>query len=150
MIEKVNENTIETLVDFAHKLWPDSCVEALRDDFLEVIADEDSGVFLYRAGENGFAGFIQLSLRHDYVEGCDGSPVAYVEGIYVEEAFRRCKVAQALIAFAETWGTQKGCTELASDCELTNTLSIQFHSGSGFVETNRLVCFKKSLGGAAQ
>lgn len=46
---------------------------------------------------------------------------------------------------AKEWGKEKGCSELASDCILSNQLSIDFHKGIGFEEANRLVCFIKSI-----
>ena len=42
-------------------------------------------------------------------------------------------------------GLLKGCTELASDALIDNTLGHQMHRGLGFDETERVVYFKKSL-----
>ena len=39
----------------------------------------------------------------------------------------------------------KGCTEFASDCELSNVQSVQFHLNVGFEEANRIICFTKKL-----
>ena len=145
MIIKVDMELIEQLAIFANKLWPDNLAEELKEDFRDSVIDGDEQAFLYKIEEVGYVGFIQLSLRHDYVEGCSSSPVAYIEGIYVEDEYRRRGIAQELMDYAVVWGKEHGCTELASDCELDNELSILFHSGSGFEETNRLVCFKKDI-----
>lgn len=40
-----------------------------------------------------------------------------------------------------------GCIEFASDCELNNITSLQFRIAMGFIETNRIICFKKNLKG---
>ena len=145
MIVRVDKDLIEKLVIFAHMLWPEDSKEELKEDFYESLDLKNEQAFLYEMADVGYIGFIQLSLRHDYVEGCDSSPVAYIEGIYVEEQYRRHGIAQELVKFAESWGRERDCIELASDCELENNLSIDFHSGSGFTETNRLVCFKKDI-----
>jgi aminoglycoside 6'-N-acetyltransferase I len=84
-------------------------------------------------------------LRHDYVEGTKTSPVGYLEGIYVREEYRRSGVAKELLECCEQWAKEKGCTEFASDCELTNEKSIAFHSAAGFSEANRIVCFTKTI-----
>ncbi|MFR8975649.1 MAG: hypothetical protein ACLVG9_06585 [Eubacteriales bacterium] len=45
----------------------------------------------------------------------------------------------------ENWARQRGCKEFASDCELDNNGSFQFHIHSGFREANRIICFTKQL-----
>lgn len=35
--------------------------------------------------------------------------------------------------------------EFASNCELDNHNSYEFHMATGFTETNRIICFKKEL-----
>jgi aminoglycoside 6'-N-acetyltransferase I len=42
-------------------------------------------------------------------------------------------------------GTGRGCTELASDALIDNTVSHSMHRGLGFEETEIVVYFKKSL-----
>jgi aminoglycoside 6'-N-acetyltransferase I len=90
-------------------------------------------------------GFIELSIRRDYVEGADEPPVAYVEGIYVQEGFRNKGGARELIHAAESWAKSKGLRQLCSDTELANQASIDFHKASGFEEAGRLVCFVKAV-----
>ncbi len=89
--------------------------------------------------------FAQCQLRHDYVEGADSSPVGYMEGVYVAEDYRRQGVAARLLHSCELWTESMGCTEFASDCELTNSESRLFHLGTGFTEANRIACFVKHL-----
>jgi aminoglycoside 6'-N-acetyltransferase I len=45
----------------------------------------------------------------------------------------------------EQWAKEKGCSEFASDCELDNEVSRQFHINLGFNEANRIICFTKKL-----
>jgi hypothetical protein len=52
---------------------------------------------------------------------------------------------KALLTACEDWARTKGCTEFASDCELTNTQSLRFHLNVGFTEANRIICFTKKL-----
>ena len=91
-------------------------------------------------------GFAQCQRRRDYVEGTDSSPVGYLEGIFVREEYRRKGVAKALLAACEAWAKDMGCTEFASDCELTNYESYRFHLALGFLEAGRIICFTKQIG----
>lgn len=125
-------------------LWPQHTIEELADEFAALLQQKDAAVFLaFREGAP--IGFAQCQLRHDYVEGTESSPVGYLEGIYVTEGFRKTGVAKALLAACENWAQEKGCTELASDCELSNTQSLAFHLNVGFQEAGRIICFTKKL-----
>src|SRR4051812_24138199 len=57
-------------------------------------------------------GFVEASKRVDYVNGTNSSPVAFLEGLYVEPCARRKGVARALVAAVEQWAVGEGCTEL--------------------------------------
>ena len=79
------------------------------------------------------------------MEGCENSPVGYLEGVSVKEEYCQQGIARKLVSECEQWAREKGCTEFASDCELTNTASLNFHLAIGFQEENRIICFKKKL-----
>jgi aminoglycoside 6'-N-acetyltransferase I len=89
--------------------------------------------------------FAEAAIRHDYVNGCESTPVAFLEGIFVERAHRRKGIARALCAATEHWAVSQGCTEFASDADIGNTMSHQMHAALGFAETERVVFFRKSL-----
>ena len=88
--------------------------------------NEECAIYLYQI-DNMPIGFAQCGLRHDYVEGTESSPVGYLEGIFIQEDYRRKGYARALMAECEKWAKQKGCSEFASDCELDNNVSLTFH-----------------------
>lgn len=111
----------------------------------EILGKPDAAFFLMQRSGKTF-GFAQCQLRRDYVEGTESSPVGYLEGIFVEEAFRGKGAARELLSACESWAREQGCREFASDCELTNTGSLSFHLAMGFAEANRIICFTKSLG----
>lgn len=116
----------------------------LKDGFSSVLSDDDCACFIISV-DGQAVGFAQCGLRRDYVEGTDSSPAGYLEGIFVEKAFREKGYAKELLKACENWAKAKGCIEFASDCELDNSLSIAFHLYSGFKEANRIVCFVKKL-----
>ena len=90
-------------------------------------------------------GFAEATIRIDYVNGSEYSPVAFLEGIYVLPEFRQIGVARDLVRSIEAWGVSKGCVELASDADIDNTDAHQVHRKLGFLETQRVVYFKKII-----
>ena len=143
-ITRATSKDAGTLAALAAKLWPGHGPEELMEDFAGLTDSRDAVCFL--ACERGRAvGFAQCQLRHDYVEGTKTSPVGYLEGVFVEEPFRRNGCARRLLAACEAWAKELGCAEFASDCELDNADSLRFHLGVGFEEANRVICFKKDL-----
>ena len=128
----------------AAKMWTSHTGEELAEGFSAAINDPDCAVFLVTDGDKA-VGFAQCGLRHDYVEGATGSPVGYLEGIFVEEPYRKQGCAKQLLACCEQWAKEKSCTEFASDCELDNEMSLAFHLATGFVEAGRIICFTSKL-----
>lgn len=104
----------------------------------------DAVVLVAELPGGGLAGFLELGLR-DYAEGCTTSPAAYIEGWWVEEKHRRKGIGRALVRGAETWVGGHGLSELGSDCTLDNLASAAAHRACGFTETDRIVCFLKTL-----
>jgi aminoglycoside 6'-N-acetyltransferase I len=89
-------------------------------------------------------GFAELSIR-SHADGCDSIGVGYLEGWFVESAFRRKRAGTALVNAAEQWARTQGCTEFASDTEIENEVSAAAHKALGFAEMSRVICFKKVL-----
>ena len=144
MVQKAIEQDAAVLADLALVLWPSHDAAELRAEFTELLKSEEATCFL--ACEAGVpVGFAQCQLRHDYVEGTQTSPVGYLEGIFVRPEFRNRGLAKQLLGACENWAREKGCTEFASDCELGNDASLNFHLSMGFAEANRIVCFTKKL-----
>jgi aminoglycoside 6'-N-acetyltransferase I len=101
--------------------------------------------YVFYSEPNVAVGFVEASLRRDYVPGTDSSPVAFLEGIYVAPTSRRRGVAIQLVIEVEGWARAHGCAEFASDTQLENGTSQLVHKALGFHETERIVCFAKSL-----
>jgi len=143
-IVKATDKDIKPLVGLALLLWPDNVENVFTSEFSELILDKTAIIFLAKV-ENVAIGFAQCQLRTDYVEGTDSSPVGYLEGIYVKEEYRRKHVANRLLSACEKWAKSKGCKEFASDVELGNDKSLNFHLSNGFQEANRIICLTKKL-----
>jgi aminoglycoside 6'-N-acetyltransferase I len=126
-------------------LWPEMTEEENARETEAMIENSRSFVRIALNTENSPIGFVEATLRTDYVNGCETSPVAFLEGIYVEPPVRRQGVARALVSAVEEWGREMGCREFASDALLENISSHRMHAGLGFKETERVVYFRKDL-----
>jgi aminoglycoside 6'-N-acetyltransferase I len=124
-------------------LWPEGSREEHAGELDGWLAGGNATIVCERAG-GGLQGFVEVSIRN-YAEGCDTNRVGYVEGWYVDEDRRQRGVGRALIAAAEDWARAQGCTEMASDTQLSNEISRQAHERLGYEEVERAIHFKKSL-----
>ena len=126
------------------RLWPEAPVEYLSVDLDDKLASPDYIVFVAFSEDEVSIAFIEVGLRN-YAEGCETSPVGYIEAWYVDEHLRGQKLGRELILAAEHWAREKGCTEMASDTWLENEASITAHLRLGYYEVERLVHFAKKL-----
>jgi len=128
-------------------LWPESPSDEHAGEIAAILgAPGRTLTLMARAGNGEALGFAEASVRHDYVNGCLTSPVAFLEGIYVKDEARRHGVARRLVSAVEAWALERGYSELASDALLDNAGSHAMHDALGFEETGRVVYFRKGLG----
>jgi len=128
-------------------LWPDYSTEyhatevrrALHRTRRQVVA------FMCRSETSEVIGFAEASLREDGVNGCETSPVLFLEGIYVRPDQRRRGAARLLCKSVAEWGRFMGYSEFASDALLDNNDSHRFLAALGFKETERVVYFRKQI-----
>lgn len=125
-------------------LWPDHKSNEHLAEMDEILADPMQPVFVVDRSKGTLGGFLEAGIRK-YAEGCDTSPVGYIEGWYVDEDLRDQGLGAALIKAAEDWARSQGLTEMASDTWMDNEASIQAHMKLGYEETVRLVHFVKKL-----
>jgi aminoglycoside 6'-N-acetyltransferase I len=140
----------ETLGQLRHALWPESSVEHHIEELGPILAGKPPGImllvcFVAQNASREVVGFIEVGLR-SAADGCDWAhAVGYVEGWYVSASYRRRGVGAQLIAAAEDWARQQGCTEMASDTKFDNTQSLQAHLRLGYEIAERSILFRKSL-----
>ena len=143
-IKRIAIDDIEKIVFLVKKLFTNTPIDKLRNELIQDLVKKDIAIFVCYL-KNEIIAFAQCQLRYDYVEGTNSSPVGYLEGIYVEPMYRKQGIAKKLLEECEKWSLKKGCTEFASDCELNNSISFNFHLSVGFEEANRIICFRKKL-----
>jgi aminoglycoside 6'-N-acetyltransferase I len=145
-IKMGTRSELEDWVALRRALWPDAAEQELRLE-AEALLDgsKRAAFFLAQTESREAAGFAEVTLRTDYVNGCETSPVAFLEGIYVRPDWRRRGIARRLSEAVENWAAAIGCSELASDALLENNGSHQMHTALGFEETERVVYYRKPL-----
>ena len=144
-IVKITQNDFNEWLDLALELWPDGSTEEMQVVLTNILQSPREAGFLIRDDNGTAIGFVNLSLRYEYVPGATQSPAAYVKGIYVKDEYRKQGVGTYLIQHAQRWALERGCVELASDALLENTASYQFHTKTGFQEVERVVTFIKQI-----
>jgi aminoglycoside 6'-N-acetyltransferase I len=142
-IQSPTPETLQVWLALRKKLWHLCPDEKHLREIQEYLASHKKQAFIAYSGTIP-VGFIELSLR-DYAEGCTQSPVAYIEGWFVDEAYRRKGIGTLLMEAAEGWAHANGCTQLGSDAELDNATSIDAHRRMGFKIYNKLVHFIKNI-----
>lgn len=145
LIETFDESNVKELTSLYIQMFPETDYNEELRIFENILYSKNEVCFLIK-DVNQYVGFIHITLRSDYVEGSEQSPTAYVEAIFVKPEFRRKGIAEILINKAEEWALNNNCYTLASDTEILNSASLNFHHKVGFEEVNRIVCFIKKLG----
>jgi aminoglycoside 6'-N-acetyltransferase I len=138
----------ETWLAMRMALWPDGGEEDLRLEVARYFVAHGAPllphqVFVAERGGN-MVGMLELSLR-PYADGCESSPVPFIEAWYVAPEARRGGVGGALVKAAEQWALDNGYSEIASDALLENTESERAHKALGFEEVERAIRFRKTL-----
>jgi aminoglycoside 6'-N-acetyltransferase I len=127
-------------------LWPQSTREEHLSEMSSFLSSpERYAQFVAYSSLGDAVGLVEASVRSDYVNGAESSPVAFLEGIYVVPQARRKGIAAGLVAAVTGWALEVGCRELASDALLENPVSHAVHRALGFQETERVVFFRRVL-----
>lgn len=127
-------------------LWPEDPPEEHRKGMRDWLAHADTVTLVAeRPGGAKLAGFAEVGTR-PYADGCASTPVAYLEGWYVDADVRRQGVGARLVEAAEAWARARGLSEFASDALLENDTSHRAHLELGFEEVERAVRYRKLLG----
>jgi aminoglycoside 6'-N-acetyltransferase I len=138
------------LAQMRASLWPDAEAETHLTELDAIFSHPMAGtlpmVILVSEDENGaLIGFLEVGMR-SHADGCDPQrPVGFVEGWFVQEAFRNRGVGRELMRSAEVWARAHGCHEMASDALIDNEGSHRAHEALGFDVVDRCVHFRKVL-----
>jgi aminoglycoside 6'-N-acetyltransferase I len=131
-------------------LWPAASPEEHLKEVDEALHSGMNGtlpmaIFVAQDEDETLTGFLEVGMR-SHADGCDPArPVGFVEGWFVEEAFRNRGVGRELMRAAENWVRAQGCMEMASDTWIESEGSQRAHESLGFEIIDRCVHFRKKL-----
>ncbi len=118
-------------------LWPDESPEELESELEAWAAGEETAAFFADAGDGTLIGFAEVSI-HTEAPGCTTNRIGFLEGWYVDPAYRRQGIGRALNAAAEQWARERGCTEMASDTNESYPISPSAHLCIGYSRVSEL------------
>ncbi|HEX8288592.1 MAG TPA: aminoglycoside 6'-N-acetyltransferase [Pyrinomonadaceae bacterium] len=145
IVRPLREGDIGEWLRLRKMLWDGSTDEEHKAEMLDIYEHTETQLVLVaEVSEGKLAGFLEASIR-PFVEDCHSDHVGYLEGWFVEPQFRRSGVGRQLVSEAEKWARRKGATEMASDAEIGNEMSLKAHQNLGYKETSRLVHLRKDL-----
>ncbi len=107
-IEAITTRTRPAWQAMRAALWPEMIEEENASETQALMGKADTFIGIAWSADDRPAGFAEATLRVDYVNGCVTSPVAFLEGIYVEPWARRQGVARTLVEAVEAWAPRRG------------------------------------------
>lgn len=144
VVRPLEERDLNEWFRLRQLLWDATAEDDHKSEMLDIIEHSDSQLVLVAESGADIVGFLEVSVR-SFAEDCETDHVGYLEGWFVDPAFRKIGIGGDLVRLAELWVREQGCTEMASDAELGNEPSLAAHQKLGYKETSRLIHFRKEL-----
>ncbi len=136
---------LSTLTNLLERLYQTGDYSSLEKENKELLNNPNHLFYLAKINELPIAA-AHFSIRYEYINGKKGEgAVAFLEGIFVEEAYRRQGIGLQLVNQILPRLKSKGITELLSDSLQENQAAHQFHLASGFKETQRVTFFHRDV-----
>ena len=144
-VEPVRRSLLDDWKRMRAALWPACGEDEHAREMAEILGDpEFNAAFLAHAPDGLPVGFLEVSIRLT-AECCRPGRIGYIEGWYVDPAWRAKGQGAALVARAEVWASERGCTEMASDAFAENDGGRAAHRRLGYQEVSLLAHFRKDL-----
>ncbi|MCV2502907.1 MAG: hypothetical protein N4Q30_02285 [Neisseriaceae bacterium] len=87
-IQEIKRENLAQWVRLRQEIWPEDNDETHLLEGLEIIICDNFVSLLATDEQGNELGFVDGSIRHDYVNGCETSPVGFLEGVFVLPAYR--------------------------------------------------------------
>jgi len=143
-IIKADETNLKEWAEMSTLLFPELTYDEAYKECENWLLDKNEIGLLYKI-DGKYAGFMNIAVRKDYVNGTDSSPVVFIEAIYVLPQYRKAGIGKEFIKYAEDFAKEQNISQIASDCLIDNSQSEAFHKSCGFIEKERVICFVKDI-----
>ena len=135
----------EDWIRLRRELWPHYDTAFVETESDDIASHPDrTPVFVAERPDGRLCGMVEVAIR-DAAIGCATNRVGYLEGWYVEPAWRDRGIGRALVERAEAWAREQGCVEMASDTTPRYPFSPAAHAALGYEVAKRKTHFRKSL-----
>jgi len=124
-------------------LWPSTPIEEHLSQIEEFFGHPAFCAWVVEAGGEP-VGFAEAYIR-PHANGCKSRPAPFLEGVWIRPDLRRKNLGRSLVEAVIAWAREKGFFELGSDAAVDDEGAIDAHLHWGFVETQRVVYFRKAL-----
>lgn len=145
IVRPLQDNDINEWFRLRKLLWDATSDDEHKAEMMDIYEHTETQLVLVaETGDGKLCGFLEASIR-PFVEDCHSDHVGYLEGWFVEPGYRRHGIGRKLVREAEKWARRRGATEMASDAEMGNEMSLHAHLKLGYEETSRLIHLRKEL-----
>lgn len=142
-IIKASKDNIKDWIFLRTQLWPKTSRAKHLSEINDILKDKKNLALILFVNKKA-VGFVECEIRY-YAAGCLSKNVPYVEGWYINNKFRKFGLGKKIIRQLEKLLKVRGYKEIASDCKISNKISHKAHRALGFLETERLIHFKKKI-----
>jgi aminoglycoside 6'-N-acetyltransferase I len=111
------------------ELWPDESVETHHKELNEFLERGNFWGFVAELSDGTAAGFAEVAIR-DYANGSVSRPVAFLEGIWIRQQFRRPRLGARLLQTVESFLVSRGFAELGADAFIDDRESRHMRAGA--------------------
>ena len=143
IIRQATSSDITNWLEMRSQLWPPDADDDFTAEVEYILGAPDQTAFVALV-DAVYTGFAEISIRA-YADGCRTNNVGYLEGIFVKPGFRRKGISRLLVSKCMEWFEAQGCTEMASDAEIGNEISIKMHEALGFQSLKPVIQFARML-----
>lgn len=143
-IQLAKSSAVEEVLPLRKALWNHMSLEDHRKELESLFTESETFIFLSKDLMGVAVGFAEVTLK-PHANGCDFSPVLYLEGIWVNPTHQSQGIGRQLIQKIIEFAKAREIPGLASDALIENDRSHRAHLSWGFREVERVVCYSMSL-----
>ena len=136
MIRQAEKEDSRVLAEMAVCMWDSHTAAELEMEFARTI-EEGREVFFIQYQDQTPVGFAQCSMRSDYVEGTESSPVGYLEGIFVKEDHRGKGYAGECLDYARQIAEKENCYKMMLLTGSKDPETFHFYEKAGYNSSDK-------------
>jgi GNAT superfamily N-acetyltransferase len=106
-----------------------------------VLPSPDDAVFVAASPASGVVGWLHVAGRQLVMSDRD----AQIEGLVVDEAWRRQGIGQQLVRAAEHWARERGHSSVRVRSNVVRGAAHHFYRSAGFVEAKQQAVYQRRL-----